>query len=57
MESGENRGEPGLFENSHLPQNPEHRFCEMRPTHMYIGGGILGTILIILVIIYLAKRV
>jgi hypothetical protein len=26
-------------------------------THMYIGGGILGTILLILLIVYFARRV
>jgi hypothetical protein len=31
-----------------------HRFTEI---HMYIGGGILGTILIIALILYVVRRI
>ena len=30
---------------------------EAQEIHMYIGGGILGTILVIVLIVYLARRI
>jgi hypothetical protein len=30
---------------------------ETQEIHMYIGGGILGTILVIVLIVYLARRI
>lgn len=38
----------------HVLQSIVH---ETREIHMYIGGGILGTILVIVLILYLARRI
>jgi hypothetical protein len=31
--------------------------CLLKEIHMFLGGGILGTILLVLLIVYLVRRV